>query len=491
VLRLSRFRSIPEEIHVPRKPQLKKTTITVLIEQTPITVTLHPPTGARKSWFVYWNGLVSSKSTGQAKLEDAVVVAESMLRRSLAGGSATQPVLDDLVMSDEEFIALQREHFNRKKDPDAQRRSAKSLKDCLLAIGAFKEISGLDRIVSATPADCGRFQKDALTKTRNWRHHHARAGCQELLSPNTVLKWSRQMMAAFDRANRNAGKKCVRGIVPDEKLLEYNPWSRFAWLVEGVERPVRQFDADELLSLLTFIETEWSGVPAGAAAIKTLLWSSLRREELARLKWSDVRLVKNEFHFEVIGKRGVRRWFRLPVQLYRELESMRCDSPFVFAGYPVQLERFHADRPNFHQNVRLEYKPPNLEQWLYRRVKSWATTNPKGDAYVHIFRKTGLQHAREGEDITREVAADAGVSASVLTTHYVTQSDIQLLSGSNRMYRRILASLPVEVARRYGHEASAASGLEEQLQVAVEAKNWELAQEISGRLAKDRRSAAG
>ena len=116
---------------------------------------------------------------------------------------------------------------------------------------------------------------------------------------------------------------------------------------------------------------------------------------------------------------------------------------------------------------------------------------PEGDAYVHTFRKTGLQNAREGEDIIREVAGDARVSASVLTRHYVTQSEAQLRAGGNRTHRRILASLPAEVARRYGHEATAIPGLEGQLQAAFEARNWELVRELSARLAKEGWSEVG
>lgn len=476
---------------MPRKPKLEKKTITVVVNSTPISLVLHPPTGTRKAWYVYWSGLVSSKSTGQTRLEEAVVVAESMLHRWKGGGSSSHPAADDLVMADEEFKSLQRAHYMRKKDPDAHRRAMKSLKNCLWSIEAFKSISGLDRIASATPADCGQFQQKALAMPKDWRRPYAKEDCQEKISPNTVLKWSRELMAACERANRNAGKKCIRGVVAEEKLLESNPWLRFAWLVEGVERPVRQFDAEELLSLLTFVETRWIGVSTGAAAFKALLWSGLRREELSRLSWNATRIVEGEQHFEVIGKRGVRRWFRLPDQLNRELAGLRTESPFVFAAYTEQLQRHHADRPNFYQNIRSEYSPANFEQWLYRRVKDWAATNLKGDVYLHIFRKTGLQHAREGEDINREVAADARVSASVLTTHYVTQSDSQLRAGSNRTYRRILASLPAEVARRYGHEEAAAPDLPGQIQAAVEAKNWDLVQELSAQLAKEGRSAAG
>jgi hypothetical protein len=156
-----------------------------------------------------------------------------------------------------------------------------------------------------------------------------------------------------------------------------------------------------------------------------------------------------------------------------------------------QLQQFHAQNPNWLQHVGAEFVPGNFGQWFYDRVKEWAATNPKGDAYVHIFRKTGLKHAREGEDINREVAADARVGQSVLTTHYITPTEAQLRAGSNRTYRRILASLPAEVACRNGHDQTATTALEERIQAAVEAKNWDLVREFSARLAREGTSAAG
>jgi hypothetical protein len=96
---------------MPRKPKLDKQTITVLINSTPITVTLHPPTGSRKSWYAYWNGLVSSKSTGQADLSEAIKVVEGMLHND--GQRAT---IDDSVLTDDDFVALQVAHFGRKTD---------------------------------------------------------------------------------------------------------------------------------------------------------------------------------------------------------------------------------------------------------------------------------------------------------------------------------------------------------------------------------------
>ncbi len=475
---------------MPRKPKVEKQTITVHLDGVLYTLHLHPPAGKHKAWYVYWNGLVASKSTRHKDITEAAKVAEQMLRDWVSGGDGSPATPADLVMTDEEFEAVQKAHYGKKKDPAQQRRSVKTLKDCLEAIAAFKKVSGLVRVTAATPDDCSRFQQEALKLAKNWRHPHAREGCEETVKAKTVEKWSRQLMAAFERVNLNARRnKCVRGVVTAEKLLRSNPWSQFAWLVEGAGREVRQFDAEELLSLLGHAEGKWSAVPAGAAAFRTLLWSGLRREELACLSWDSARVRGDERHFEVVGKRGVKRWFRLPEPLYRELEAMRTGSPFVFAAFTEQLRQAHADRPTFLQNVRGDYLPLNFEQWLYRRVKEWAGASGRPNAYVHTFRKTGLQHAREGEDINREVAADARLSPSVLTKHYVTQSEDQLRAGSNRTYRRILASLPAEVARRYGHE-EAASGLERQLQAAVEARNWDLARELSARLAQEGRAAA-
>ena len=47
-------------------------------------------------------------------------------------------------------------------------------------------------------------------------------------------------------------------------------------------------------------------------------------------------------------------------------------------------------------------------------------------------------------------------------THYVEESDPEMREASNRTYHRIHASLPPEVARRYGH-ADESAKLEERL----------------------------
>jgi integrase len=466
---------------MPRKPKQEKKTVTVIVSGKPINVILHPPTGARKSWYTYWPGLVSSISTGQPKLEDAIVVAENMVKN---GGK--KPTLADAVLSDEEFEEIQRVHFGRKQDPAAKERAEKTLASCLDAIAAFREITCLKPIASATADECAAFQRKALTLPKNWRLKYPNSPEQvKCLSANTVLKWSRSLQAAFERANRNATKrKCVRGVVDEKKLLTTNPWNQFPW-IEGKARPIRQFDSSELVAFLDHFEKQWSGITVATTLAKVFLWSSGRRLEVASLIWPQLRVVGAEYHFEIVGKWGVEKWFRVPDGLYRELLVLRTDSPFVFAVYPKQVRHFY-EQSCWHgpaKNVVGEFDPENLANWFYKKLKAWSRSLPKGHTSTHIFRKTSLQYARSGEDINRCVAQDARVSETVLMTNYVKETDEQLRAKSNRTYERILASLSPEVARRYGHAEPKANQLEQQIQVAVAARDWPLAAKLTAKLA--------
>jgi hypothetical protein len=515
---------------MPRKPRVEKQTITVVVGGTPVSVVLHPPTGARSSWYAYWNGLVSSRSTGQRNLEDAIVAAENMVR---AGGR--RATLDDAVLTDEEFEGVQRTHYAKKTDPAAKRRADKTLDECLDAIDAFKDIMRLPRIASATPDDCASFQREALQRACRWRDGNGPesvdgpttskkrrlsktqkrrllAGQEEpterLIRPNTVLKWSRMLQAAFNRVNRSAGKKCVRGVVPVAKLLRENPWAQFTW-IEGTEKEIQHFDTGELLGFLSYLEERWQGVPVALLATKVLLWSCCRKTEVAGLKWEGGRVFTNErqvvlasecsltadhcvavqgkpavvaeVHFEVVGKWGVERWFRIPQPLFRELLANRTDSPFVFAAYSEQIATVHAENVGCLKKIRPDFDLKNFGRWLYERMKDWAVTQPRGDAYLHIFRKTGLQFTHDGEEeeVSKRVADDAGVSEAVLLGSYVKP---KLWRKSNRTFRRLLASLPPAVASRYGHIEDERTRLERQLGAATEGGNWPLVAELAARL---------
>src|SRR5690606_22132142 len=153
---------------MPRKPKKNKTKINVLVNGKSISVTLYPPTGNRPSWYAYWSGLVSSKSTGHSDLGGAVEAVEAMLQN---GGRKSQ--VADAVLTDEEFDEIQRRHFGKKTDPEANKRAMRSLNACMEAITAFRQISGVSPISLATPEDCERFQTEALKLQKNWRVTYA------------------------------------------------------------------------------------------------------------------------------------------------------------------------------------------------------------------------------------------------------------------------------------------------------------------------------
>ena len=141
--------------------------------------------------------------------------------------------------------------------------------------------------------------------------------------------------------------------------------------------------------------------------------------------------------------------------------------------------------------VRTSFDPVCLGDWFHGRIEEWSATLAKGPASTHVFRKTSLQYARRGEDVSRRVAADAAVSEGVMMTHYVEEADPELREASNRMHERIVASLPIEVARRYGHAEAVASDLERRLRAAIASEDWSMVTALSGRLASQRRSPTG
>lgn len=467
---------------MPRKQKKEKKTINIAVDGKTITVTMFPPKGRDKSWYAYWKGLPTRRSTKCRDYDDAVTAVHDMLcnngSRSLAANT---------VLSDEEFDEIQRRHFSKRQDPAAQKRAQKSLKACMEAINSFRSISGLRPIAIATADDCERFQTEALKLPKNWRSKYPNSKeVVDLLSPNTVIKWSVACRAAFERANRNAtNRKCVRGVVTEEKLLNENPWDKFNW-IEGLEPEIRQYDDGELISILEFFEGNWPEVTIATTFAKTLLWSAGRKSEIAGLKWDCLYVVGEETHFEIVGKWSVRKWFRIPKGLYDELTALKVNDPHVFAAYNKQLRRHHENgpRPWVAKRVGAEFKPGNLGDWFYDRVVEWSESLPDGSACIHVFRKTTLQYARSGEDVNRQVAADARVSEGVMMTNYVRENAEELRQKSNRTFERIRASLSAEIAHRYGHTKQTPEPLKEQLQQALAAENWDLAARLTAELAK-------
>ena len=392
----------------------------------------------------------------------------------------------DTVLSDEEFEEIQRRHFGKKKDSAAKVRAEKSLQSCREAVSAFNGISGVSPVALATPDDCERFQHEALKLPKNWRRQYANSKDDvDRIKPNTVIKWSRTLRAAFERASTSGGSKCVRGVVDVKKLLDSNPWMQFTW-IDGTEPEKRRFDNDELISLLDYFEEKWPVVTAAPLFAKVSLWIWARKSEVASLCWEDLRVVGGQYHFDFVGKWGVRKWARIPSRLYNELLDTKTGSPFVFAAYNEQLRRFYTEkreRSNA-RKVGSEFSPRAFANWFHKRLTKWSDGTPNGHASQHVFRKTSLQHARKGEDLNTRVAKDASLTASVMMGNYVDEADEELWNRSNRTFARIVASLAPNVAERYGCDGE--DGNTEataELLAAVQRQDWATVQKLSAWLA--------
>jgi hypothetical protein len=111
---------------MPRKPKKEKHVTTVLVNNVPVRVILHPPAGRRKCWYAYWPGLAYSVSTGKRELNKAIIEATRLVQNQ---GKPVQ-VQQNAGLSDEAFKAIQQAHFAAKRDPAGRARAAKSLKDC-------------------------------------------------------------------------------------------------------------------------------------------------------------------------------------------------------------------------------------------------------------------------------------------------------------------------------------------------------------------------
>lgn len=192
----------------------------------------------------------------------------------------------------------------------------------------------------------------------------------------------------------------------------------------------------------------------GPLVAQVCLWSWGRRQEVMSLQWPMMRVVDNEHHFEIEGKWGVKKWFRVPAGLFAELAKIRTDSSYVFAAYCEQIRLFFESckTPGPAKNVEASFKPENLGNWFYKKLLKWSKLLPGGKATTHVFRKTSLQYARAGEDVNRQVAADAKLGEAVMMTHYVQASDDQMRHASNR------SGEPVRSPRSESEGGEATSG---------------------------------
>ncbi len=127
------------------------------------------------------------------------------------------------------------------------------------------------------------------------------------------------------------------------------------------------------------------------------------------------------------------------------------------------------------------FDPAAFGDWFSNRLTAWAKGLPGGHACIHVFRKTALQFAREGEDASRRVAEDAHIGEVVMLGHYVTEKDEQLRAKSNKAFGRLAAVLPSVVASRFGYDPTPIVLLTERIIAATRAGNLDEAARLIAR----------
>nr|WP_123784853.1 hypothetical protein [Pirellula staleyi] len=195
-------------------------------------------------------------------------------------------------------------------------------------------------------------------------------------------------------------------------------------------------------------------------------------------------MIRQEVHFEIVGKHGVKRYLRIPERLFEQHMSARSSaSQFVFAAYCEQARQAHTYNSGCQKKIRAEFAPKNFGSWFYARIKEWSASQPNGNANVDVLRKTSLQLAFDGDEVvtSRKVADDAEVSESVLLCHYV---NLDLWRKSNRTYYRILAALSADLAAQVGYVESASDRLSRELEAAKDRGDWSRVAKLAAELEK-------
>jgi len=186
------------------------------------------------------------RSTGQNEYEKAVVAVNDMLNHK---GQRRQ--WKDAISVDGEFEEIQRRILRRRLSRVRSGRAEKSLKATLEAISAFRDITGIVPVTLATAADCERFQNEAMRRKRFWRKEYPKSQKEsKTLSANTVIKWSRSLQAAFQRANDNRRQRNASGASFRRKAPKVQSLAP-VHLDRRVSQAATQFDSEELLGFLS------------------------------------------------------------------------------------------------------------------------------------------------------------------------------------------------------------------------------------------------
>jgi len=316
------------------------------------------------------------------------------------------------IFSWEDWDRIQVAHTAMRPEKDCTR-AERTLGECRKAQRLFVVVTGAESASSVDVDTVGRFQIECPNRLSKFARPYGKT---------TVHKTLAHMSASFNRCNRNSGKKCVRGVVPSERLLEANPFEQVQW-VEPDPKPIRQFDGAELKALFRwrFI----GGCPLLAMFAKVSLWACGRLKEMTEVRWDWLDPEGYITIPDVKAKWGKGKTFRIPPALVTELQSYRDGSPFVWAGYVEQLRAYHKTTGHGASALKVKaFAPQRLRVSFQKWIAAWAKGGKAGSGLSHhAFRRTGLQWSREGQLRATEgdYAKAANVGLNVADKHYTTR----------------------------------------------------------------------
>lgn len=409
----------------------------IFIKKDGIVLTgyLHPvgSVGNGKYWsFTCSKGGVHRKSLKVTHLKEATEIALNWFDGKGHRDRVEQEDRDKAVasiMTWDDWKKIQVAHADKRA---VKKRAARTLEECLKSQRLFIAVTKAEN-ASAVDADMvERFQRECLKRLTKYGKPYEKP---------TILKTLSHMSASFNRCNRNAGRKCVGGVVPRDNLLTENPFEQIKW-IELEEQSKRQFSNTELKAFLSWRQV--ASCPLISIFAKVSLWACGRLEELTELQWSWVDENGYVTIPDEIAKWGKGRMIKVPQGLLQEMQTNRTSSPYVWAGYPDQLRRYYmasGSRASVHK-IR-DFTPQRLRRVVQNWINAWAKEAKVPGLSHHAFRRTGLQMSREGRVriLDSEYAKAAHVSLHVANNSYTVRPDKLF---ADLAYRNIEESLSAD-----------------------------------------------
>lgn len=439
-----------------------------------LTVYLHPPGTFRNPNYWAWTCKKVNINGRSLKVGTFAEAKERVFAWFKAEPIREERVRQErAILSWDDWEAIQVDHTSKRTTKDRVR-AERMLTECRKAQRLIVAITGAEH-ASAVDADTvGRFQIECRIRISKYGRPYGNT---------TIRKTLAHLSASFNRCNRKAGKKCVRGVVVADKLLDGNPFEQVQW-VEADDKPVRQFTVEQLKSFFG-----WKIIghcPLISLFAKTSLWACGRLEEMTELRWDWVDSAGYISIPDDAAKWGKGKAVRVPPAFLAELQRHRSDSPFVWAGYVEQLRDYHLTRGHRASAHKLKgFAPQRLRVTFQKWIAEWGDDSKATDGLSHHnFRKTGLQWSRENQLRSTEgdFARAANVTLDVAKKHYTTTPQ---RIWADLVFRNIASELgkDEELAVMMGFEkATAPITPMDAVQAAINAGDWDEAARLLKRL---------